>query len=79
MESKFLVHQVGLILEKDFVFQTCFITSISLSFLCSYEEALSKLKQALKTESQVTSLLNKVKRQMCHCHLKVNSLSVFAQ
>nr|ABA28991.1 Dna J-like protein 3 [Cladocopium sp. C3] len=36
-----------------------------------YEEALSKLKQALKTESQVTSLLNKVKRQMCHCHLKL--------
>jgi len=36
-----------------------------------YDEALSKLKQALKTESQVTSLLNKAKRQMCHCHLKL--------
>lgn len=38
-----------------------------------YEEALSKLKQALKTESQVPSLLNKIRRQMCHCYLKLQN------
>ena len=39
---------------------------------CRYEEALSKLKQALKTESRIPSLAGTLRRQMCHCHLKVN-------
>ena len=46
-------------------------------YFCSYEDALSKLKQALKTESQVPSLLNKIRRQMCHCYLKVNVYCLF--
>ena len=41
-------------------------------FYCRYEEALSKLKQALKTESRIPSLVGALRRQMCHCHLKVN-------
>ena len=41
-------------------------------FYCRYEEALSKLKQALKTESRIPSLVGTLRRQMCHCHLKVN-------
>lgn len=38
-----------------------------------YEEALSKLKQALKTESRIPSLVGALRRQMCHCHLKLQN------
>ncbi|XP_058965590.2 dnaJ homolog subfamily C member 3-like [Pocillopora verrucosa] len=38
-----------------------------------YEEAISKLKQALKTESKIPSLAAKARRQLCHCHLKLHN------
>ncbi|KAJ7330645.1 DnaJ sub C member 3 [Desmophyllum pertusum] len=40
-----------------------------------YEEALSKLKQALKTESKIPTLVGKARRQLCHCHLKLQNPS----
>ena len=51
--------------EVTFQVMYCFL-------YCRYEEALSKLKQALKTESRIPSLAGTLRRQMCHCHLKVN-------
>lgn len=38
-----------------------------------YEEAISKLKQALKTESKILSLAGKARRQLCHCHVKLHN------
>lgn len=38
-----------------------------------YEEAESKLKQALKTESKIPSLVGKARRQLCHCYLKLDN------
>ena len=37
-----------------------------------YEDAVSKLKQALKTESKILPLVGKARRQLCHCFVKVS-------
>ena len=44
---------------------------------CRYQEAINKLKQALKTESKLAPLVIKARRQLCHCHVKVGQLFCF--
>ena len=59
-------------LSMIFPFQLSFLSSLH----SRYEEAISKLKLALKTESKIPSLAAKARRQLCHCHLKVRSVKV---